>query len=84
MSQSCVWPYGMIYEKPELFVEDVLGNKCSEVLTIEAVTRDCLTGPNSKSDCADKCLGLMTDRKNSSQRGHNEIGPGTGTVIGNG
>ena len=53
MSQSCVWPYGMIYEKPELFVEDVLGEACSEVLTIEAVTGGCLTDPNSKPDCAD-------------------------------
>ena len=31
-----------------------------------------------------KCLGLMTDRKNPSQHGHSEIGPRTGTVIGNG
>ena len=57
MSQSCIWPYGIIYEKPELLVEDVLGNDCSEVLTIEAVTGGCLTDPNSKP-CADR---LSTD-----------------------
>ena len=57
MSQSCVWPYGIIYEKAEIFAEDVLGNDCSEVLT-EAVTGGCLTDPNSKPDCADR---LRTD-----------------------
>ena len=58
MSQSCIWPYGIIYEKPEVFVEDVLGNDCSEGLTIEAVTGGCLTDPNSKPNCADR---LSTD-----------------------
>lgn len=36
MSQSCVWPKGIIYEKLETLVEDVVGNSGLETLAIKA------------------------------------------------
>ena len=48
----------MIYEKPELLVEVVLGNDCSEVLNFEAARGGCSTDSHSKPDCAD---GSSTD-----------------------
>ena len=36
MSQSCVWPKGMIYEKLETLVVDVVGNSWLETLAIKA------------------------------------------------
>ena len=36
MSQSCVWPKGIIYEKLETMVEDALGNSWLETLATKA------------------------------------------------
>ena len=42
----------MIYEKPELLVEVVLGNDYSEVLNFKTIREDCSTDSYSKPDCA--------------------------------
>lgn len=93
MSQSCFWPKGIIYEKLETLVEDVLGNSWLETLAIKAdhkVSRTTLiiwaliplahgNAIACKGWAQETIFGMMTDWKNSSQRGHGGRGIRTKT-----